>query len=128
MGARSAVVAAGILALAGCALPSQHEAPGRPAGVVRIEVVRTEEHLGHSINEGGGHSVWCDGTRARVIGTGEDFVVFWINNEIARLPYRFEEGRRYTVRYSGALGDAVMGYEGKCLHVGSITDVQPIDE
>jgi len=125
--ARSAVAAAGLLALAGCAPPTQHEVAGQPANIVRIEVVRASEHLGHSIDQGGGHSVWCDGARARIVGTGEDFVIFWINTTPANLPFRFEEGRRYAVRYSGELEDAVMGYEGKCLHVGSITGVEPLD-
>lgn len=74
---------------------------GKSPNTVQIEILKAEERLGHNINESGGHTIWCDACTDRLVDSGESFVIYWINNQIADTPYRFEEGRKYTVRFTG---------------------------
>lgn len=92
---------------------------------VEIEVVGAREHLGHDTSTEGVHSVWCDGVRARDVKTGEPLVVYWINFRIEGTPYRFEQGRRYLVRFKGGEGEGVMGYAGRCIDLEQVTSLQP---
>ncbi len=50
--------------LPGCRHPTQptSDKPARPT-TFQIVIKANEEHLGHNIDESGGHGVWCDGIR-----------------------------------------------------------------
>ncbi|NQT85347.1 hypothetical protein HQ560_01195 [bacterium] len=101
------------------------EQPGKDAPQrVRVEIVKAAEHLGHDTTVAGEHAVWCDGCRARVVGTGEPFVIYWINNQIKNTPFRFSEGRKYAVWFTGEVGTGVMAYQGKCIDIGQIVRVE----
>ena len=91
----------------------------KPSRAIDIEVVTAKEHLGHNITAGGVHTVWCDGCKARLVDSGDPFVIYWINNQIKNTPFRFSEGRKYTVWFTGELGSGVMGYQGKCIDIGA---------
>jgi len=109
--------------LGGCTHPNTSD---RIAECTRIvfQVVKASEHLGHSTDAEGRHAVWCDGCRGRLVDTGEDFVVWWSNNEIKDTPYRFENGKTYAIQFKGALDDGIMGYEGKCLHITQVVEMR----
>jgi hypothetical protein len=69
-----------------------------------FRVTKANEHLGHSTAIVGGHSVhtqWCDCARGSLIDTNEEFVVWWMNNEIRDLPFKFEEGKTYLISLNG---------------------------
>ena len=95
---------------------------------LQVEVVNADEHLGHNISEGGGHSVWCDGCRMRILATGEPFVIYWVNDAIKDTPFRFGQGRRYTVWFAGKIEKGVMGYEGKCIDIGQVVKLKKMDQ
>jgi len=113
--------------LGGCTRLSTSGRTARDARIV-FQVVKASEHLGHSTDAEGGHAVWCDGSRGRLADTGEDFVVWWSNNEIKDTPYRFEGGKTYTIQFKGALDDGIMGYEGRCLHISGIVQMRENDD
>jgi hypothetical protein len=69
------------------------------------------------------HTVWCDGCRARRLPSGEAFVIYWINNTIKNTSFQFKENRKYTVTYTGALATGVMGYQGKCIDIRQIVEL-----
>lgn len=92
--------------------------------LIRVEVVKADEHFGHNITEAGVHTVWCDGCRARVVETGDPIVIYWINNQVKNTPFRFREGRKYAVWFTGELGTGVMGYQGKCIDIGQVVRVE----
>jgi len=113
-----------LLLLPGCTTaPAGHSAK-QVSRAVQVEVVNGDEHFGHNINEGGGHSVWCDGCRTRILKTGESFVVYWINNQIKDTPFRFSQGRRYAVWFTGEMEKGVMGYQGKCVDIRQVVKVE----
>jgi hypothetical protein len=113
-----------LLALCGCA-SAPREPAGKPAlQSVRVEILNADEHLGHNITTEGLHTVWVDGCRGRIAGTDEPFVIFWVNNRIKDSPFRFLQGRTYTLRYSGELETGIMGYKGKCVEVGRVMAVE----
>jgi hypothetical protein len=91
--------------------------------MVELAVVEPVEHLGHNIDEGGGHSVWCDGCRTRIVATGQPFVIYWVNNEIASTDFEFQKGRTYAVQFAGEMEHGVMGYTGKCIGIGQVASV-----
>ena len=91
---------------------------------VQIEILKAEEHLGHNINESGRHTVWYDGCRARLVDSGEPFVIYWVNGLRGDTPYEFEEGRKYTVRFTGEIESGVMGYEGKCIDLRQVVGME----
>ena len=110
--------------LCGCSgVPSKDTARGT-SQVIQIEVVKAEEHLGHNINESGGHSIWRDGCRARLLPSGEPFVIYWINNAIKDTTFRFKASQKYRVTFTGVLETGVMSYQGKCLDVRQIVKLQ----
>lgn len=109
-----------------CCFGKPMETQRSQEAVVIIEILKPEEHLGHSIDENGGHSTWCDGSRGRIPGSGEDFVIWWNNGENKDRPFRFEPGKTYSVEFKGKLGTGVMGYQGKCLHLGQVLKVEPV--
>ena len=113
-----------LLATCGCRSVLPNKAGEKPPRTIDIEVVTAEEHLGHNIVEGNVHTVWCDGCRTRLVGSGEAFVIYWINNRIQNTPFRFSKGRKYTVWFTGELGAGVMGYQGKCIDIGQVTRVE----
>jgi hypothetical protein len=98
-------------------------------GPTTLEVVveADEEHLGHSIDESGGHSVWCEGLRARLLPSDEVLMIYSINNPFGKSAHRLEKGHRYQVRFTGELGTGIMSYDGKCLDLAQITQVVEID-
>lgn len=96
----------------------------KPSRAIQIEVLAAQEHLGHNITARGVHTVWCDGCRARLADSGDPFVIYWINNQIKNTPFRFREGRKYTVWFTGELGSGVMGYQGKCIDIGQVVKVE----
>jgi hypothetical protein len=91
---------------------------------VQIEVVNAEEHFGHNINESGGHSVWCDGCRTRLVTSGDPFVIYWINNQIKETAYRFKQGQKYTVWFTGDIGSGVMAYRGSCIDLRQVVKLE----
>jgi hypothetical protein len=113
-----------LLALCGCASASLGPAGVPAARSVRVEILNTDEHLGHNITTEGLHTVWVDGCRGRLLGTDEPFVVFWVNNRIKDSPFRFLQGRIYTIRYTGELETGVMGYTGKCIELRQVVGVE----
>jgi hypothetical protein len=113
-----------LLAILGCRNTVSNRAEEKAAQTVEIEVVAALEHLGHNFTEEGLHSVWCDGCRARLVPGGEPFVIYWINNRIKDTSFRFVAGRKYTVRFTGELKTGVMAYEGKCVDIGQVEQVE----
>jgi hypothetical protein len=117
-----------LLVLWACSREPQDQPHKQASQVVHIEVLNAEEHLGHNITESGIHTVWCDGCRARIVTTGEPFVIYWINNQISETAFRFDEGRKYTVYFTGEPGTGVMGYHGKCIDIGQVEKVEEADK
>jgi hypothetical protein len=95
-----------------------------------LQVNQANEHLGHSTAEGDSnvHPVWCDGCRGRMVGTGEELMIWWNNNEIRDTPLRFEDGKTYEIQYSGEFEDGVMGFSGKCLPIRNIKSAKPVGD
>ena len=120
----SIIIAMLLLAVCGCRSVPSNRADQKPARAVDVEVVTREEHFGHNITEGGVHTVWCDGCRTRLAGSGDPFVIYWINNQIKNTSFRFSQGRTYTVWFTGELGTGVMGYQGKCIDIGQVVRVE----
>jgi hypothetical protein len=106
------------------AIPAEASQPATESRTLSLRVTKAHDHLGHDIAEpdsdGGMHPVWIDATRGRLTDTGEEFVIWWNHNEIENTPFRFEDGKTYAIEYKDELEDGVMGYEGKCLHVGKL--------
>lgn len=92
--------------------------------MVQVEVMNAEEHFGHNINESGGHSVWCDGCKTRLVTSGDPFVIYWINNQIKDTTFRFKQGQKYSVWFTGDMETGVMAYEGKCIDLRKIVKVE----
>jgi hypothetical protein len=113
-----------LLAACGCKSAPSNRTGEKPSRAVDIEVVTANEHLGHNIAAGNVHTVWCDGCRTRLAGSGDPFVIYWINNQIKNTPFRFSQGQKYTVWYTGELGTGVMGYQGKCIDIRQIVRVE----
>lgn len=111
-------------ALCGCRSAPSHATGEKTPRAIDIEVVTAEKHLGHNITPEGVHTVWCDGCRARLVASGDPFVIYWINRQIGDTPFRFIEGRKYTVWFTGELQTGIMGYEGKCIDVLQVVKVE----
>jgi hypothetical protein len=120
----SIVVAMLLPAVCGCRSAPSHATGEKAPRAIDIEVVTAQEHLGHNITEEGVHTVWCDGCRARLAGSGDPFVSYWGNNQIKNTSFRFREGRKYTVWFTGELQTGVMGYQGKCIDIGQVVRVE----
>jgi hypothetical protein len=127
------VVAVLVLAICGCKAAHQEPEKASPPPVqsetpavhrVQIEGVSEPEHLGHNIVEGQRHTVWCDGYRARIVGTGEPFVVYWINTRIEDSPFQLKPGGRYAVSFTGEQQTGVMGYAGACIDLQQVVKVE----
>ena len=114
-----------LLAVLGC---EQSPNPNASADTTSLtfRVTKANEHLGHSTAAEGSsiHPVWCDGCRGRIVGTDEEFVVWWNNNEIKNYPFQFQDGKTYSLLIKEKLDDGVMGYEGKCAHVSQVVKVE----
>ena len=95
--------------------------------MLTLRVTNANEHLGHPTAEGNSnvHPVWCDGCRGRLVGTDEEFVIWWNSGENQDAPHRFENGQTYEVQYEGELQSGVMGFQGKCLHIRQLKSVKP---
>ena len=106
--------------LAGCG-----SAPGGPDSAdetrLNFRVINANEHLGHSTAEGSSvHPVWIDGCRGRIVGTDEEFMLWWNGGEIRDYPLEFEAGKSYKLSIEGELARGVMGYQGKCAHISQV--------
>ena len=113
-----------IQAIAGCgSSPARREAAGETQ--LTIRVTNADEHLGHSTAAEGAsvHPVWIDGCRGRIVGTDEEFMLWWNGGEIRDYPFQFEAGKTYKLSIKGELGDGVMGYQGKCAHISQVLKV-----
>jgi hypothetical protein len=134
-----------LLGLVGCGhAPMQSSPPPTPARAVGGEsppiedssaditrltfrVTKAVEHLGHSteFQEGATiHPLWIDGCRGEIVPTEEAFMVWWNGGEIRGYPFKFEDGETYILEIRGELDGAVMGYEGKCVHVSKVAKVE----
>jgi len=121
---KSAIVLFVLATFCGCGSTRTDRLGNELSQTVQIEVVKAEEHLGHNINESGGHSVWCDGCRCRLVTSGDAFVIYWINKPIKDTAFRFKEGQKYTVWFTGNIGTGVMGYEGKCIDLRQVVKLE----
>ena len=97
---------------------------GEQSEDITLTVIDANQHLGHNLTESGGHSVWIDACRGRLNGTDEEFVIWWNAGEIRDYPFKFEKGKTYKISFQGDVEDGVMGFEGKCLHVGKVKSVE----
>lgn len=112
-----------LLLFNGCNTKENTPEPLTHLMTLQIEIDGDELHLGHSSNETGGHSVWCDGLPARLLPSKEAFMIYSINRPISEGQHRFEKGHRYEIRVAGTLGNGVMGYKGKCVSLEQISEV-----
>ena len=128
---RGTLVAALISALSpliGCQGRPPNTASRLPSvTTLQMVVEADEEHLGHNLDESGGHSVWCDGLRARLLPSDEALMIYSINRPFSKSAHRLEKGHRYQVRFTGELGTGIMAYDGKCLDLAQITEVVEMD-
>jgi len=113
-----------LTAICGSCNTSPHHAGEDASQVIQIEILKADEHFGHSITESGGHSVWCDGCRARLVPSGDPFVIYWMNNAIKDAGFVLELGQKYRVRLTGDVGTGVMGYEGKCIDIRQVMELE----
>jgi hypothetical protein len=111
--------------LVGCAGAPENVDRGQGTQVT-FRVTQAQEHLGHSTEAGesSGHPVWIDGCRGRIVGTEEEIMVWWNGGEITDFPFQFESGNTYKLTIKGTFGDGVMGFQGKCLHIGQVLKVK----
>ncbi len=110
-----------VLCVVGCA--GSHDNVDRGKGTrLTIRVTQAEVHLGHSTEAGQSshHPVWIDGCRGRIVGTEEEFILWWNGGEIRDYPLAFEAGKTYKLSIKGKLDDGVMGYHGKCAHISQV--------
>ena len=121
----SMVMFVALLTVTGCALRPGRVSAQEAVHTVNLESLSGVEHLGHDTNENSVHTVWIDGVRARVVGTGEPFVIFWVNSKLEDTPFRFAPGKRATVTFVREIQDGVMGYEGKCIDLEQVREVTP---
>jgi hypothetical protein len=121
---KNTIILCALAIVCGCSsVPSKHT--DRDASqVIQIEVVKSEEHLGHNSNESGGHSVWCDGCRVRLAPSGDPFIIYWINNQIKDTTFRFKQGQKYTVWFTGDVGTGVMAYQGRCIDLRQVVKLE----
>ena len=115
--------------LSGCAA-SARQATRAEMHTVSFRVEKASQHFGHSTSEVDGmlvHPAWIDGCRGRLIRSGEPFIIWWNNNEIRDLPFRFEEGRTYLLQFQGEPDTGIMGYKGKCLHIRRVLESRKIE-
>ena len=70
------------------------------------------------------HPDWIDGCVGRLVSSGEIFAIWWNNNEIKDMPWRFEKQKTYVIQYQGEIGNGVMAYEGKSLNVRQIVKME----
>jgi hypothetical protein len=101
----------------------QPEARSTDIKMVQVQVDADEEHLGHNIDESGGHSISYDGARARLLPSNEPLMLYSMNRPMSDLEHQFVKDRQYELRFNGDLGNGVMAYEGKCLDVAQLIDV-----
>jgi hypothetical protein len=121
---RHMIALCSLTVLCGCSSTSPEHTGEDVSQTIEIEVVTAEEHLGHNIDESGGHTVWCDGCKARVVPSGEPFVIYWINNAIENSNFRFKTGQKYKVLFAGEVGTGVMAYEGMCIDLQQILKLE----
>jgi len=95
-------------------------------GSLVLRVWQANMDFGHSTAEGSSnlHPAQYEGCYCMSVRTGEQIVIWWVNNEIQQTPFRFEAGKTYEVQYKGEFEDGVMGLRGKCLHIGKLIKVQ----
>ena len=115
-----------LLMLGGCGpngKGGQGPGGGQPFQAVGIEVVAAKEQLGHNITEGQVHTVWVDAVRGRIVGTDDPFVIYAVNSPLEKAPFRFEQGKHYTVTFTGDIQKGVMGFQGKCIDIAQVVRV-----
>jgi len=91
-----------------------------------IRVMQAEEHLGHSTEAGESshHPVWIDGCRGRLVGTEEEFMLWWNGGELKDYPFQFQNGKTYVLTIKGNIENGVMGFRGKCIHISQVLKVK----
>jgi len=99
-------------------------------GSLVLRVWQASMVFGHSTAEGSSsvHPAQYEGCYSLSVRTGEQVVIWWVNNEILQTPYRFEAGKTYEVQYQGEFEDGVMGFRGKCLPIARLTKVKLVDK
>ena len=126
MRAKMIVLMVVLVAHAGCESERPTNDGNADPRTLEIVVVESEEHLGHNILETGEHTVWIDGCTARIVESDEPFVIYWVNNAIKDSSWSFETGKTYRLRYSGDLETGVMGYQGKCIDVSQVEQLEEL--
>jgi hypothetical protein len=114
-----------LLLAVGCTRP--YETVDRSRGAkLTIRVTQADEHLGHSTEAGGsgGHPVWIDGCRGQIVGTDEELMLWWNGGEINDYSFHFENGKTYKLTIKGEVGDGVMGFQGKSIHIDQVLKVK----
>ena len=112
-----------LLSLMGCQ-PAPERTDRAENKQLTIRVLKADEHLGHSTAAAGSsaHPVWCDGCRGQIVGKKEEELMVWWNN--GDNPLQLQDGKTYTLHVQGELGDGVMGFQGKSIHVGQVLKIE----
>jgi len=99
-------------------------------GNLVLRVWQAKMDLGHFTAEGSSnvHPAQYEGCYSLSVRTGEQVVIWWVNNEIEQTPFRFEAGKTYEIQYRGEFEDSVMGFRGKCLPITRLTKVKSLDK
>ena len=121
---KNAIALCVVTALFGCGRTSLRLSGQDVSQMIQIEVVHAKEHLGHEIAASDGNPIWCDGCRARLLHSGDPFVIYWIDNAIENTSFRFDPGKKYTVVFTGQVGARIIGYEGKCIDLRQVVKLE----
>lgn len=100
--------------LSGCATSKQ----------LVFQVTNPDEHLMHSIAEGGIHPHWYDGCRGQIPETGETILIWWNNNAIRDTGFAFSKGKTYVATFQGDFGDDFVEGKGKSLEIGQLVTLK----
>jgi hypothetical protein len=112
----------------GCITSASRTDPDRVQSI-GFQVEKADVHFGHSSATADGvyyHPEWLDGCTGRLVASGDLFAVWWVNNEIRDLPFRFEAGKTYMIKFRGEIADGVMAHKGACLHIRQVLDAREV--
>ena len=114
--------------LFGCSTIQSNPKSETDTTAITFRVIKAQEHLGHDTEAGTRiHRFWYDGCKGMLPESKEEVVIWWLNNEIKDTSCRFEDGKTYNIQFKGGFKNGVMGYEGKCLRVTSITGMKQVE-